>query len=503
MENANNTRKNVIILHTDQQRADSMGCMGNGFARTPNLDRLAASGSMFTRHIASSPICMPSRASLLTGLYPPGHNVWCNGIPLNRAGYVDIDDRSSSAFQGSFHPEPVTTADMFSDAGYDTAAFGKLHLTPFIGPASYGHHESTDLWEQGAFTDWRGPYYGFRHTELIIGHGEQPCSRGHYAEWLKREHPDLHRSITETKPERLSETIADLYRSRTPADLHNTAWLGNRLCDYIRAERPKDKPFFAFVGFPDPHHPFAPCFDTAEEFEDSDTQEQLDPQGTGIGGPFDGLSQMKTDSLSSDDLKRVIRYTYAMVYQVDRAVGAVLDTLDAEGLAEDTIVVFTSDHGDFLGDHGYLRKGLAASDALLRVPFLMRAPGYGLPDRVDTPVSNCDVMPTLAAMCGVNAPEGLHGIDFRGAPTDHRAYAISSRGERQSMNYTLYDSRYRFTWYPHPEYLELFDHSTDPAESRNIASDRGNGALIADFKNTIARQLVEFHNPILGRVGAW
>ena len=192
-----------------------------------------------------------------------------------------------------------------------------------------------------------------------------------------------------------------------------------------------------------------------------------------------------------------------MVYQIDRAVGAVLDSLDAEGLTEETIVVFTSDHGDFLGDHGYLRKGLAASDALLRVPFLMRAPGFGLPERIDTATSNCDVLPTLAAMCGIPAPECLHGIDFRHALPDNRAYAMSSRGEYQSMNYTLYDIKYRFTWYPHSGFIELFDHATDPAESNNIAGAPNNKMIVAEFQDTISKKLVEFHNPILGRVGAW
>ena len=108
--------------------------------------------------------------------------------------------------------------------------------------------------------------------------------------------------------------------------------------------------------------------------------------------------------MSAEERRTVIRYTHAMIYQIDQAVGRILDALQANGLWEDTIVVFTSDHGDFLGDHARLRKGTVGSDALLHLPFILRAPGADLPARVDTPMSNCDVMPTLAALTGVAPP---------------------------------------------------------------------------------------------------
>lgn len=130
------SRKNVIILLADQQRFDSLACHGNRHARTPNLDRLAAGGTVFTRHLSSSPICSPSRASLMTGLYPPGHNVWCNGVPLNRREYSVTDprgERGPGDAQSGFHPEPATIADCFTQAGYDTVGFGNLRLQLRLG----------------------------------------------------------------------------------------------------------------------------------------------------------------------------------------------------------------------------------------------------------------------------------------------------------------------------------------------------------------------------------
>lgn len=495
-------KKNVILFHVDQQRADSLGCMGNRFARTPNIDRLAATGSVCTRHIASNPICMPSRASLLTGLYPPGHNVWCNGVPLNRAGYAEIDRRNESKFQGGFQPEPVTMADMFTGAGYDTAAFGKLHLTPYLGPESYGHHENTALWDKGVFDDWHGPYYGFQHAELVMGHGEQPCRHGHYSIWLKENHPDIYNRVLKEQPDRVLKSVSDMFESRVPFELHNSAWLSDRLCEYVRNQKASGKPFFAFVGFPDPHHPFAPCYDIVGEFEDIGVHEPFDPEGAGIGGPFHALSQNRIDSMSCDDLRLIIRYTYAMVYQIDMAVGRALDMLEEEGLSEDTIVVFTGDHGDFLGDHGCLRKGFAASDSLLRVPFVIRAPGSMLPARIDAPVSNCDVMPTLASLSGIAQPTYTHGCDFSRLPSDHHAFAFSSNGNPESVNYTVYDDACRMTWYPGHDYFELFDHKNDPGETRNLAGLAGN-RLVADLHQLLCERIAELYNPILGRVCAW
>ncbi len=496
-------KKNVIIFHVDQQRADSLGCMGNRFVRTPVLDRLAAEGSLLTRHIASNTICMPSRASLLTGLYPPGHNVWCNGVPLNRKDYIRVNESNASVIQGKFTPEPVTMADMFTGAGYDTAAFGKLHLTPYLGPIFHKHPENTELWTSGFFNDWHGPYYGFQHVEMIMGHGEQPCVHGHYSLWLKENHREIYNKVVKESATRPLANLGDLFPSRIPFELHNSTWLSNRVCKYIRNQKSSGKPFFAFVGFPDPHHPFAPCHDIMKDFEDIDVQDPRDPEGAGASAPLSELSQATTSNLSGDDLRKVIRYTYAMVYQIDMAIGRALDMLDDEGLRNDTIVVFTGDHGDFLGDHGLLRKGFAASDSLLHVPFIIRAPDSGLPQRIEEPVSNCDVMPTIATLCGVTPPLNLQGHDFTKPDEDRRVFAFNSNGSPESVNLTIYDRKRRMTWYPARNYTEMFDHETDPGESANIAQNAKNKALTEELKSCISRKTAESFNPILGRICAW
>lgn len=518
------SKKNVILLHADQQRFDSLGCNGNRFARTPNLDQLAAGGTIFTRHIASNPICSPSRASLLTGLYPPGHNLWCNGIALNRQEYARYDTRNehgSGDARRGFHPAPATIADCFAQAGYRTAAFGKLHLTPYLADDDLGYPECfnrwmcnvPDDWNQPytevhpVVNDWHGPYYGFQHVEMVLGHGEWPCFAGHYAQWLQSEHPDVFLQVNPQLAPRPRPDLYDLYPTPVPFALHNSCWLADRLCDYIGSAHNAGDPFFAFVGFPDPHHPFSPCSDILPDFLDIPVPDPQDAGGGGQeGSPVRRLNQQRLGDISRETIRLATRYTYAMVYQIDLAVGRILEALDRAGLADDTIVAFTSDHGDYLGDHDCLRKGFGASDSLVHVPFVLRAPGGGLPARVDTPMSNCDVLPTLAGLAGVEPPAWQHGEDMaricrEGLP--HEAFVFSANGDPDATNHTVYDDRYRLSWYPQEDFVELFDHLDDPGECRNLAGDPAQRERIAALKRRIADELAACYSPMLGRVAAW
>ncbi len=493
---------NILIIHADQQRYDSLGCTGNPYVRTPNLDRLASEGTLFTRHISSNTICMPSRASLFTGLYPPGHNVWTNGIPLNRREYSHVNQQSIGE---RVCPEPPTAADIFAGAGYDTAAFGKLHLTPNLAPVERGFHETWACWQDGRFDDWYGPYYGFQHVEMTQGHGEQPCHLGHYSLWLQQMHPEIYEAVGRNakEAERPVPQLNDLYPSAVPAEVHNTTWLADRFSAYLDAMS-GERPFFAFVGFPDPHHPFTPSYDVVREFEGVDVQPALDADGEAAAATPLANAGTDVSTLTAEERRIVKRYTYAMVFQIDQAVGRIIDSLKRTGIWENTIVVFTSDHGDFLCDHARLRKSINASDPLLHLPFVIRAPSAGLPARVDTPMSNVDLLPTLAAMAGVPGPAWVHGIDMARVVRegeDHVALSYCSGGEPETVNYTVYDDAHRFTVYPHTGYAELYDHREDPGETRNLVDVQPERA--AAMRRVIESRLLMHRNPILARVSAW
>jgi arylsulfatase A-like enzyme len=284
-------------------------------------------------------------------------------------------------------------------------------------------------------------------------------------------------------------------------------WLADRFAQYVRKDRPADRPFFAFVGFPDPHHPFTPPADVVREFADAPVQEPVDLEGRGLAGlPALAMRPSSVANLTPEERRTVIRYTYAMVHLIDRAVGRIVAALQETGLWEDTILVFTSDHGDFLCDHGLLRKGHFGSDALLRVPCLIRAPGAGWPARVDLPVSNCDLVATLAALTDVTPPVYQHGEDIAGLlknGAEHHALAFASCGVPRLNNFTIYDRRHRLTYYPGPEYLELFDHQADPAESRNLAQDPAKKEVVVALRRALEARVLRTCHPILNCVGAW
>ena len=508
---------NVLILHADQLRYDGLGCNGNPHARTPNIDAVAGEGSVFTRHIAANPVCMPSRASLLTGLYPPGHNVWTNGVALNRREYVDPDGQwrdgdGTDPFQGQMVPEPPTLADRFARAGYDTAAFGKLHLTPWLAPASFGYPESIPLWRTTCMREWHGPYYGFRYVDMVLGHGETVADVGHYAQWLADEHPEVAdhvRSYWDGRRRRdpVIPGVGDLYPSVIPSEHHCSAWLGEQFAAYLERTRTPDKPFFAFVGFPDPHHPFAPSYDVARQFENAPVLEPADPDGQALAGsPSLKRALFDIRSLTADQRRLIARYTYAMVHQIDRAVGRIVQALKDRHLWDNTLLIVTSDHGDFLGDHGLLRKSFAGSHSLLRVPFVLRAPGTDLPATVDTPMSNCDVWPTVTALAGLPPGPPVHGQDIvpivqRGDA--HEAFVYGHNGAPEMTGAGVYDQRYRLGCYPHQDEVELYDHRQDPDERHNVAADPRYADVRARLLSRVQAHLLRCHHPILNRTGYW
>ncbi|MBN2002102.1 MAG: sulfatase-like hydrolase/transferase [Anaerolineae bacterium] len=509
---------NVVIFHTSHQRYDSLGCTGNSFVRTPHIDRLAAQGTLFARHIAASTSGMSSRASLFTGLYPPGHNVWTNGVPLNRSAYTVTNPHGTPE---PICPEPATLADMFAGAGYDTVAFGKLHLTPNLAPVSYGYPETWSRWEDGSLDDWHGPYYGFRHVEMTLGHGEQIYNLGHYAAWLRSEHPEFARKFARKfarefapvhEPLPPIPVLGNLHAFPLPAALHNTAWLADRFCDYLRT-RPTENasPFFAFVGFPALHDPCMPSLDVLRDFEEIAVKEPVDPDGAAIQDTPLASTGIDVSGLTPEERRIVLRYTYATLYQIDAAIGQMVEALKQARLWENTIVIFTGDHGDFLCDHGRLYAGYAPDDVLLHVPFILRVPasvlaGGRLPLRVETPMSNSDVLPTLAALAGVTPPVWLQGtnmVDVVREKRSHVALAFCANGQPEMTNYTVYDPTYRFTLYPRTGYVELYDHQEDPGECHNLASHTDFQMHIAAMISAVQARLMQYHHPILARVSAW
>jgi len=495
------TRPNIVVFHCDQLRYDALGCTGHPGEPTPHIDALAREGHAFTRHFATNPVCMPSRASFMTGLPITAHGVWTNGVPLNRKAYQPFGDLPGSVYHEGLTEYP-TLADCLADGGYATGAFGKLHLTPSLDREAGRFPESEASWTSGKNADWNGPYYGFQHVELTHSHGEVP--EGHYRQWLKAEYPEIHDKALENHEtaERPIPEFGGLFQSILPYDAHPSTWIARRSLSWIYSQ--KANPFFAFLGFPDPHAPMNAVEEDLRHFNKVEMNAPVDPDGSArpdlqaYGKDVRGFSPEQHD---------LVRFTTAgMVRTIDRAIGEVVSALKAAGIWENTVILFTSDHGDFLGDHGRLLKDTCATEQLLHVPCLLRLPGSEVrkAPRLSAATSNMDILPTLLDLAGIEVPGHVQGTSLFADPSDAPyAYAHAFNGTPARANFTIFDEQYRYTVYPDSGHKELFDHTDDRLESNNLSGK----AVAAEDEQRLHAALAEYQlkavNPVAGRLSLW
>jgi arylsulfatase A-like enzyme len=402
-------RPNVLLIHTDEQRADTMGCYGNDIVETPNIDRLARDGVTFEEGHCTHPLCCPSRGSLLTGRYPSTHGLWRNGLGL---------------------PETETTiAELLREAGYRTGIVGKAHFQPWhADPEEFEESTSTLTMddEEAVWEFWRefdGPYYGFDHVEMAYQHGHREITGGHYGLWIREEHPGLVESFPQDAALEPTDPAYNTWKSAVPVEVHSSTWVADRTIDFLTEHADGDAPFFGWIGFPDPHFPYNPPEPYCYKYDPGDVELPVDPNGEVWEGT--DVPQYVTYHLEEkygvdgrempEAVQReIIAHYYAMIDLVDDQVGRILTALEDEGIADETVVVFTSDHGDWLGDHGLFQKGIPHTRGLTRIPWVMRWPGVtenGL--RVDAPSSQVDLMPTLLDAAGIDVPYGVQGESLR------------------------------------------------------------------------------------------
>ncbi len=439
---------NILLIMTDQQRFDSLGCYGATFAHTPNLDALAADGIRFEYCYVNNTICTPSRASLMTGLTLPEHQV--------HQLYGRLDDTFT------LFPKHL------QDLGYYTALVGKLHVSDY-------HHEAIFRHPNDGFDD----YFWCHDPTLAL---DSPFNA--YALWL-----------AERDPAYLEKLRQDGWQVPAPADLHMTTWAAEQTIDVIR-QRPADKPFFCMMSVFDPHNPYHDCPEpylrkvdlnripspqAADEPVDSLPEAIRREHEGSYMGPFTGYSQ--------EDIIAMRRGYHGSVALIDEQVGRVLAELEAQAIAEDTLVVFVSDHGDMLGDHQLLVKGAFFYDPCTRVPLLIRWPQKLQSGQVRSDLSQPhDLAATLLRAAGMPREQLHHlmpdahdlleekdqrqwaichypntGICVQRTYFDPPIHAAMVRDQHYKLNVFGTDTET-------PEY-QLFDMRQDPQELTNRASD--------------------------------
>lgn len=502
------SKPNVLIIHCDQLRRDGLSSLGSDYAETPHIDALAAAGTTYHRHYVANTVCSPSRASLMTGLHASAHGLWGNGCHLPRRdhvpgplGWLSDHGKHTTTLQ------PPTLADTFAAAGYRTAAFGKMHLQPLLCFEDHGFHEPIPMWRGGAQDDWNGPYFGFEHVELCMGHHEkQQTQAGHYAMWLRDRSPASIAAVEDAE----FTAPHQMWDGPIAAEYHHTNWLAERSTAWVDGLG-DDEPFCAFVGFPGPHHPFSPSFDVWPDFAQRDVGVGGDAEGRFLSAS-EGHARFFRDPPMVDlraepaQLVEARRRTAAMIHQIDQAVGRIVDQLKRSGRWQNTIVVFTSDHGDYLGEHGCLFKGSLASRSLLEVPLLISGPGMKAGGHDREAISSVDLLPSLAALAGVETPKWLHGIDRSqpGSGVGHCAFAwcydaVLHDVERRADNISAVDGQYRYTVYPRAGCRELFAHDDDPHETRNLVEEHSGHAV--DLHARLSEAHLAWSLPVSERYG--
>ena len=489
-------RMNIIFITSDQHRGDCYGFEGRHVS-TPHLDDMARHGTRFAHCVTPSVVCQPARASILTGLLPMTHGVSDNGIDLPAA----MGERGFAA--------------ALSTAGYRTGFIGKAHFASHLTFEPTGSPECR--YSQANFgADWNGPYMGFQHVELIVeGHNNhppfEPPAGQHYSRWYYGDGRGAERNALYSRDLGPSTGGAwETHYSALPVAWHNSTWIGDRTLEFIR--RNHDRPFVVWASFPDPHHPFdcpepwsrlhAPSAvdlprARTRRLEDKPWWHRAYLEGVSSVGREDlrGLRIRPANEPPSDaQLRHIIANYYGMISLVDHQVGRIEALVSELGLAGDTLIVFTSDHGEWLGDHGLLQKGPMLYDGLMRVGMIAKGPGIPAGKIVADPVSTLDVTATLLDYGGVPATAPMHGATLRGliegGDTREHAWCEWDLGAgRRGVPLLLRAVRTvdaKLTVEMRSGDGEMYDLQADPLETRNVFHEPGYAGLRARLEAMLA-----------------
>ena len=520
-------RPNFLIFITDQHRARDLGCYGNAIVQTPHIDALAARGLTMDRAYVASPACMPNRASLLTSRLPSLHGAKSNGVALS----VDA----------------VTFPELLGAAGYRTALIGKSHLQNFTGrkalveresqgadhvdpPAHLsearhradGDYEQEDQrrWEQDPHFDISTPFYGFDHADLLVGHADEVD--GHYGRWLRARAPALN-AARHGPPDRRGQglELVQSWETPLPEDLYPTTYVADRAIEYLEARaqdgaQSDESPFLLYCSFPDPHHPFTPPGRYRHMYRPQDiplppsweqSAEAVPPHVAWLHAQRDAGKAVKhTPALyacTAREAREATALTYGMISLVDDAIGRVMSALQRTGADRNTVVIFTTDHGDYLGDHQLMLKGPIHYDSLIRVPLIWADPQMREGARRSAALcSTVDIAASILDRAKVAPSNGMQGHSLLPLLRDEAAaqssVLIEDEVQRTFLGFTrpvrmrtLVTDQYRLSLYLDSEWGELYDLAHDPHEMRNLWSEPGHRHVRGELVEALAKKMIE------------
>lgn len=524
------SQPNILLITSDQQHWQTLG-VNNPRIKTPSLDRLAAMGTNFTRAYCPNPTCTPTRASILTGLYPSVHGAYTLGTKL---------------------PEHLPTVGGYlADAGYQTSLIGKAHFQPLKSTddspsvEAYPTLRDLDFWR--TFNDTHTPWYGFGHAEMARNHADEGHAGQHYAIWMEEQGFTEWRDYYQPRMDGVTDSPTEATKAppksdgpgygwrgdmtwRLPEQFHYSAWTGQRTIAMIERAHEAGRPFFCWSSYHDPHPPYCVPEPWASMYDPDDmapgelTEDEMaamplphrmtrDPEADFKPFNEDGKGNHGYHhhvGVSRRDLQEAMAIYYGMISFMDHWIGQTLDRLEALGILDNTLIVFTSDHGHYIGHHGLVAKGPFHYEDGIRVPFIASWPGQIPAGRESAALQTLvDLPATFIAAAGLDVPISMQGLDQlpawtgeTGAVRDHVIVEMHHNGEAVHLR-TFITDRHKLTVYRGRDWGELFDLDADPDELHNLFNDPAHADLrCAMFARLIDADLEREWSPMPRVAGA-
>lgn len=434
---SHHTRHNLLFIVTDQQRHDAVGYK-NDLVQTPNINRLASQSVICEQAVVQSPQCQPSRASFLTGLYPDKLHMWWNEIKLN--------------------PKYATIGNYLSNNGYETAYFGKLHIDGDGNYKQIAKHYGFDITYLSQ--DWIG----------LLQSSKQYAANIARHEFYSPMRMDRDISLPQ-------KYLAPWTGKLSSNELHHEDVIVQNALKYLRDKKRSAGPFACFISFHGPHPPYCspPPYNDLYQFGDLPLPEILSP--TWFGQP-----------LTKSDWHHIKSQYYGAIAWIDNYIGQLLQLIDLNN----TIVIFTSDHGDILGDHGYFSKGIFTFEGNIRVPLLVKAPHIGHSIYHHT-VQMIDLLPTVLSLMGVPNNTHLDGLDLSrdlttDKPVNQYSYSAISTLPR---HYMIRSTRFKYNVGQTESFYDLL---YDPQESNDLINRSDYTDHINQLRSDLILHLDQFNN---------
>ena len=467
---------NILLITTDQQRWDTLGCYGNKKVKTPNIDALAAQGTRFERPYTQNTICTPARACLQTGRYIHQHGVTFQANPIDRT-------------PGLPHHELTFMEHLHDVAGYYTAAFGKIHMWP---PKGFRFTMLTE----GKGSRWT------ESSGLALGPGPLGPI---YAAWLEERHPGGYEKIYAQRREPQYKEMTAI-TNVLPLEDYIDTWITNNTAGFMRESR--DRPFFAWCGICGPHgpldppEPYASMYDPAEVdmpvtylADDSDKPKHLQNGG----GRF---------AKEPDDriIRNAIAKYWGLCTMIDDMVGQLVQTLADAGTLENTLIIYASDHGDHMGDWSRGGKGTFWEPSA-RVPLIVVPPaGYERIPMVADAVETFQIAPTILDYAGMPVPEAMAATSLRPviegkSQLPGLAFSDYVGNPRSIRGTAVITNRYKYAYWGREFGSEFYDLQEDPHEMRNLAQDPAAQARIREHHGLLTERLLATTTPPLDMIG--